>query len=85
MILDVLRLEEENKILRGTTSADSKDAKKLAQAGNAGEIAHYKNELAKRDKDIETLKKQSQGLSDEYHRLGDQVSGGSSQGIKKDN
>ena len=29
----------------------------------------------KKDRDIETLKKQAQGLSNEYNRLGDQVSG----------
>jgi len=30
--------------------------------------------LRKKDRELEALKKQSQGLSDEYNRLGDQVS-----------
>lgn len=76
MILDVLRLEEENGRLKGDPKMDSgKSAKGLDEAGNAGEIGKLKNEIAKRDRDIETLKKQSQGLSNEYNRLGDQVSG----------
>jgi len=75
MILDVLRLEEENKKLKGDPAAKGKSAAGLDNAGNSGEIGKLKNELAKRDRDIETLKKQSQGLSDEYNRLGDQVSG----------
>jgi len=75
MILDVLRLEEENKKLKGDPKAGGKGAAGLDNAGQAGEIGKLKNEIAKRDRDIETLKKQSQGLSDEYNRLGDQVSG----------
>ncbi|KAG8623206.1 hypothetical protein KVT40_008182 [Elsinoe batatas] len=75
MILDVLRLEEENKTLKGSPDAKGKSAKGLDEAGNAGEIGRLKKELERRDRDIDTLKKQSQGLSDEYNRLGDQVSG----------
>ena len=69
MILDVLRLEEEVKVLRGEESGKSS---KLANAGQAGEIGTLKEELKKRDRDIETLKSQSEGLSKEYNRLGDQ-------------
>jgi len=69
MILDVLRLEEEVKTLRG--EEPSKD-NKLAEAGKAGEIGKLKEELRKRDKDIEVLMSQSEGLSKEYNRLGDQ-------------
>ncbi|PNS18479.1 hypothetical protein CAC42_6296 [Sphaceloma murrayae] len=75
MILDVLRLEEENKRIKGSPDAKGKSAAGLDNAGDAGEIGRLKKELARRDQDIETLKKQSQGLSDEYNRLGDQVSG----------
>ncbi|GAM91593.1 hypothetical protein ANO11243_096450 [Dothideomycetidae sp. 11243] len=75
MILDVLRLEEENKRMKGTSDAKGKSAAGLDNAGNAGEIGRLKKEIERRDRDIETLKKQSQGLSDEYNRLGDQVSG----------
>lgn len=72
MILDTLRLEEEVKQLKGEDNGKTKSG--LGQAGDLGEIGRLKKELAKRDQDIETLKKQSQGLSDEYNRLGDQVS-----------
>jgi len=73
MILDVLRLEEKVKRYEGKPEANGKDAAKLAQAGDAGEIGRLKNEIAKRDRDIETLKKQAAGLSREYNNLGDQV------------
>ncbi|KAI5367286.1 Putative B-cell receptor-associated protein 29/31 [Septoria linicola] len=72
MILDTLRLEEKVKSYEGGGSG--KGSSGLGEAGNSGEIGRLKKELAKRDQDIETLKKQSQGLSDEYNRLGDQVS-----------
>ncbi|QIW96990.1 hypothetical protein AMS68_002508 [Peltaster fructicola] len=72
MILDVLRLEEENQRFKGTDS--KKGASGLGQAGDLGEIGRLKNKLAEKERDIEVLKKQSQGLSNEYNRLGDQVS-----------
>jgi len=71
MILDVLRLEEEVKRLNGDKPEGGKDQTKLANAGNIGEVGRLKEELRKRDQDIEVLKKQSSGLSDEYKRLGD--------------
>jgi len=75
MILDVLRLEEENRRMKGDPKVNQgKSAGGLDNAGDAGEIGRLKRELAAKDRDIETLKKQSQGLSDEYNRLGDQVS-----------
>ncbi|KAK5003820.1 hypothetical protein LTR28_009696, partial [Elasticomyces elasticus] len=73
MILDVLRLEEEVKRYRGDKDVGKNDAG-LGKAGNIGEISSLKRELEKKDRDIEALKKQSQGLTDEYNRLGDQVS-----------
>ena len=75
MILDVLRLEEENKSLKGSSDGKGKGSAGLANAGDAGEIGRLKKELDRKDRDIETLKKQSQGLSNEYNRLGDEVSG----------
>lgn len=72
MILDVLRLEEENKRFKGEIS--NKGESGLGQAGDLGEIGRLKNKLAEKERDIETLKKQSQGLTNEYNRLGDQVS-----------
>lgn len=73
MILDVLRLEQEVKTYRGETSKDSKNAAKLGEAGGLGEISRLKKELAEKDRDLEAMKKQSQGLSNEYNRLGDQM------------
>ena len=73
MILDTLRLEQEVKDLRGEKPANSKNATKLGEAGELGEISQLKKQLKQKDEDIETLKKQSQGLSNEYNRLGDQM------------
>jgi B-cell receptor-associated protein 31 len=81
MILDVLRLELENRQMKGTDGA--KDAK-LNEVSSIGEVGRLKKELAAKDRDIETLKKQAQGLSTEYNRLGDQVSGTSDVTPKKD-
>ncbi|MCJ1425736.1 hypothetical protein MMC29_003636 [Sticta canariensis] len=74
MILDTLRLEETVKRYEGDPKAKGKESERLAQVGNAGEIGKLKNQLAQKDLDIEALKKQSEGLSREYHNLGDQVS-----------
>ena len=74
MILDTLRLEETVKRYEGDPKAKGKESERLAQAGNAGEIGKLKNQLAQKDRDIEALKKQSEGLSRESHNLGDQVS-----------
>ncbi|KAJ9628747.1 Endoplasmic reticulum transmembrane protein 3 [Taxawa tesnikishii (nom. ined.)] len=75
MILEVLRLEEENKRLKGDPKAKGSSAEKLSNAGEPGEIARLKKEIERRDRDIETLKKQTQGMQTEYNRMGDQVSG----------
>jgi len=74
MILDTLRLEEELKRLNGDKSVGGKDSAKLAAAGNAGEIASLRKELDEKNRDIENLKKQAEGLTREYHRLGDEKS-----------
>ena len=74
LILDTLRLEEKVKRYEGDPKASGKDSDKLAQAGGAGEIGKLKNQLAQKDRDIETLKKQSEGLSREYGNMADQYS-----------
>lgn len=71
MILDTLRLESEVKSMKGEKPATDKKDNELAEADEIGQVAKLKEELRKRDRDIETLKKQSKGLSDEYQRLGD--------------
>lgn len=74
MILDQLRLEEQIKRYQGDSSAKGKESAALANAGNAGEIGRLKKELEAKDRDIENLKKQAEGLSREYNRLGDEKS-----------
>ena len=74
MILDTLRLEEKVKRYEGDPKATGREADKLANAGSAGEIGKLKNQLAQKDRDLDTLKKQSEGLSREYGSLSDQVS-----------
>jgi B-cell receptor-associated protein 31 len=72
MILDVLRLEEEVKRMKGEDSASGKGKSGLGEAGGAGEIGRLKKELKQKDDDLQAMKNQSQGLSKEYNRLGDQ-------------
>lgn len=73
MILEVLRLEDRVKLLEGDKKAGGKDAARIAEAGSVGEIGRLKKELEAKDRDIETLKKQSEGLQREYHNLGDKL------------
>jgi len=81
MILDVLRLEEELKMMKGDPAVGGKQSEKLANAGNAGEIAGLKRDLERKDKELQAMKKQSEGLSREYNSLGDQFN--SSDGAPK--
>ncbi|KAL8924339.1 MAG: hypothetical protein Q9208_004120 [Pyrenodesmia sp. 3 TL-2023] len=74
MILDTLRLEEKVKRYEGDPKTKSKESDKLAQAGGPGEIGKLKNQLAQKDRELEAMKKQSEGLSREYNNLGDQFS-----------
>jgi len=75
MILDVLRLEEEVKRLKGDPATGGAASKKLADAGNAGEIGALKKELAAKERDIQNLKKQGDSFQREYNRLGDEKAG----------
>jgi len=75
MILDVLRLEAKVKRYEGDPKAQGKEEIKLDRAEDAGEIGRLRNELTKKDKSIEALKKQCEGLQREYGVLGDQVAG----------
>ncbi|KAI9677170.1 MAG: hypothetical protein M1829_002744, partial [Trizodia sp. TS-e1964] len=71
LILDVLRLEERVKRISGDPNAAGTQSDKLASAGNPGEIGKLRNKLAEKDRDIEALRKQSEGLSREYRELSD--------------
>jgi B-cell receptor-associated protein 31 len=82
MILDVLRLEEEVKIMKGDPKV--KGSKSLQDVGGAGEVGALKEELARKDRDMENLKKQVESMQSEYNRMGDQVTG-TSAGARKGN
>ncbi|KAK2743792.1 hypothetical protein FQN57_004729 [Myotisia sp. PD_48] len=73
-ILEILRLEEKVKQYEGDKKAGGKDAARLAAAGDAGEIGRLKKELKARENDLETMRKQSEGLSREYSKLSDEYS-----------
>ena len=70
MILEVMRLEDKVRQYEGT-SGNTKEAEKLAMAGKPGELAGLKEKLAKKDTDLETLKKQCEGLQRSYNELSD--------------
>lgn len=67
--------------MKGESTGSAKSSEKLANAGDSGEISKLRSELARKDRDLETLKKQSEGLGNEYNKLGDQFT--SQDGIPK--
>ena len=75
MILDVLRLEEENKRLKGDPKANTRSSAKLDNAGELGEIGSLKKQLKEKDRDMENLQKQVKNMQSEYNRMGDHVTG----------
>ncbi|KAI9810501.1 MAG: hypothetical protein M1826_003606 [Phylliscum demangeonii] len=76
MILDVLRLEEQVKRYQNDPVVGGKDSAKLANAGGAGEVAGLRLELEQKQRDLETMKKQSEGLHREYANLSDRYGAG---------
>jgi B-cell receptor-associated protein 31 len=72
MILDVLRLEEEVKSLRGDPKSKNSA---LKNAGGPGEVGALRKELEAKDRDMENLKKQVENMQKEYNRMGDEVAG----------
>ncbi|KAK2009565.1 B-cell receptor-associated 31-like protein [Colletotrichum eremochloae] len=82
MILEVMRLEDKVRSYEGTKS-NTKESEKLAVAGQPGEIAKLRKELEQKNRDIETLKKQSAGLHKSYDELSDQYAQTQPQGNKK--
>lgn len=73
MILEILQLEEK-----------VKQYKQEQGKGSSEEVARLKKEITSRDTDIQTLKKQCEGLTNEYHKLGDQVAKENKETPKKD-
>lgn len=70
MILEVMRLEDKLKQYEGT-SKNTKESEKLAVAGKPGELAGLKEKLAKKEQDLDNLKKQSEQLNKSYNELSD--------------
>ncbi|RDW87783.1 BAP31-containing protein [Coleophoma crateriformis] len=83
MILDVLRLEEKVKKYEGDPKSSGKQSDKLANAGDVGEIGRLKKQLAEKDRDLENLKKQAEGLNKEYGSLSDKYSATQADGTPK--
>ncbi|KAK3382951.1 B-cell receptor-associated protein 31-like-domain-containing protein [Lasiosphaeria ovina] len=82
MILEVLRLEERVKQYEGTEK-NTKQAEKLAMAGEPGEIARLRKALALKEQDFENLKKQSAGLHREYDSLSEKYAQSQEDGTPK--
>ncbi|RCI12518.1 hypothetical protein L249_1303 [Ophiocordyceps polyrhachis-furcata BCC 54312] len=70
MIVEVMRLEDRLKTYEGTNK-DAKESEKLAVAGKPGELAALKEKLARKEEDLQTLKKQSAQLHKSYDELSD--------------
>jgi len=82
MVVEVLRLEEKVKQYEGTDK-NTKQAEKLAVAGEPGEIARLRKQLAQKEQDLETLRKQSIGLHREYDSLSDKYAAMQQDGTPK--
>jgi len=83
MIQETLKLETKIRQYEGDAKASGKDAAKLDQAGGANEIGNLKKKLAERDRDLDNLKKQSEGLNKEYRALSDKYAATQSDGTPK--
>jgi len=69
MILDVLRLEEKVKMYEGDPAAGGKEGQKLDPHFRADQIGQLKKQLDKKDKALEAMKSQAEGLQREYDEL----------------
>lgn len=69
MILEVMRLEEKLRLYEGDPRAGGKQGEKLSAEGRADQIGQLKRQLEKKDKEIDAIKKQAQGLQREYDEL----------------
>lgn len=69
MILDVLRLEEKVKMYEGDSRAGGKEGQKLDPGFRADEIGQLKRQLGKKDKELQAMKSQAEGLQREYDEL----------------
>ena len=67
MILDVLRLEEKLRMYEGEKGG--KESDELSPRYRANEIGKLKRDLENKDKELQAMKKQSEGLRREYDEL----------------
>jgi len=74
MILETLKLETKVKQYEGDAKATGADGDKINEAGKANEIGNLKKKLAQTERDLDNLKKQSEGLNREYRDLSDKYS-----------
>jgi B-cell receptor-associated protein 31 len=87
LVLDTLRLQDKLMKYEGDPAAQGKESEKLSAEGRAAEIGQLKRELAKKDKDLQGMKSQAEGLRREYDELSlkyNQLNPGSN-GDKKSN
>jgi B-cell receptor-associated protein 31 len=70
LILDVLRLEEKVRRMEGDPAVKGRETE-LAKTGDVGEVGKLKAELARKEKDLQTMKAQAEGLQREYSSLAD--------------
>lgn len=71
LILDVLRFEEKVKKYESISNLGAKDNN---NGVNDAEVTKLRRALAEKERDLETMKKQSEGLGREYSKLSDQYS-----------
>ena len=69
LILNVLRLEEKLKMYEGDPKTGGKSAEQLDQAGSSGEIGRLKRDLQAKDKELQAMKSQAQGLQKDWDEL----------------
>lgn len=70
-ILETLKLQTKLKQYEGDAKATGKLGAQIQEAGGANEIGNLKKKLAQTEQDLETLQKQSAGLTREYRELSD--------------
>lgn len=69
MILDVLRLEDKVRMYEGDSNAGGKEGEKLTPEYRADQIGQLKKQLEKKDKQLQAMKDQAEGLQREYDEL----------------
>ena len=69
LILDTLRLQGKLLKYEGDPKGNDKEAEKLSSEGRADQIGQLKRELGKKDKELQAMKQQAEGLRKEYDDL----------------